>query len=131
MWVGLAASVVVVAYNNLVNRWPPFHSSAYIPINLAFAGGMAAVVTRATAYSWGDLFGRFHPADVVLPVILVVVFAFAIFALVTSRHAHHIADRRVAGMDGRALAFYVLVRIPMGTALAEEVMFRGVMFAAG
>lgn len=33
-------------------------------------------------------------------------------------------------MHGSALAFYVLVRIPLGTAVAEELLFRGVLFAA-
>jgi len=35
-----------------------------------------------------------------------------------------------AGLGGRRLAYQVLVRIPVGTALVEEVTFRGVLLAA-
>jgi hypothetical protein len=44
--------------------------------------------------------------------------------------AARLADRRVAGLCGRRLAYQVLVRIPLGTALVEEVAFRGVLLAA-
>jgi membrane protease YdiL (CAAX protease family) len=38
-------------------------------------------------------------------------------------------DDRVAGMDVGELAFVALVRVPVGTALLEEVAFRGVLLA--
>jgi hypothetical protein len=44
--------------------------------------------------------------------------------------AARLADRRVADLCGRRLAYQVLVRIPLGTALVEEVAFRGVLLAA-
>ncbi|WP_308123333.1 CPBP family intramembrane glutamic endopeptidase [Modestobacter marinus] len=41
-----------------------------------------------------------------------------------------LADARVAGLGGREIAHQVLVRIPLGTVLWEEVAFRGVLPAA-
>jgi hypothetical protein len=38
-----------------------------------------------------------------------------------------LTDARVAGLDGSAVAHQVLVRIPLGTVLWEEVAFRGVL----
>jgi uncharacterized protein len=38
-----------------------------------------------------------------------------------------LADERAAGLTGPALASYALLRIPLGTALPEEVVFRGVL----
>jgi len=38
-------------------------------------------------------------------------------------------DERVAGMGAGEVAFVVLVRVPVGTALLEEVAFRGVLLA--
>ena len=64
-----------------------------------------------------------------LPVGVLAVFALGAFALASSRHAHLIADARVEGMRGGRLAFYTLVRIPIGTAAVEETIFRGVMSA--
>jgi hypothetical protein len=40
------------------------------------------------------------------------------------------ADKRVSGLDGRAVACQTVVRIPIGTALWEEAAFRGVLQAA-
>ena len=41
-----------------------------------------------------------------------------------------ITDARVGGLDGGEVAYRVLVRIPLGTVLWEEVAFRGVLLAA-
>ncbi|HJX42544.1 MAG TPA: CPBP family intramembrane glutamic endopeptidase, partial [Geodermatophilus sp.] len=41
-----------------------------------------------------------------------------------------LADARVAGLDGGEIASRVLVGIPLGTVLWEEVAFRGVLLAA-
>lgn len=38
-------------------------------------------------------------------------------------------DQRVSGMDGGQLAFFALVRAPLGTAVFEEVAFRGILLA--
>src|SRR5262249_61545004 len=39
-------------------------------------------------------------------------------------------DKRIAGLDGRAVAYQAMVRIPVGTVLWEEIAFRGVLQAA-
>jgi len=41
-----------------------------------------------------------------------------------------LTDARIAGLDGGQIAYQVLVRIPVGTVLWEEVAFRGVLLAA-
>jgi membrane protease YdiL (CAAX protease family) len=41
-----------------------------------------------------------------------------------------LADERVARLDGRELAYHVLLRIPVGTVAWEEIAFRGVLAAA-
>ncbi len=38
-------------------------------------------------------------------------------------------DQRVSGMDGARIAFSALIRAPLGTAVFEEVAFRGVLLA--
>src|SRR5262249_3301438 len=39
-------------------------------------------------------------------------------------------DQRITSLDGRAAAYQALIRIPVGTAVWEEVAFRGVLQAA-
>lgn len=130
MWFALALSIVLVIYNNAINRWSAFQSAAYAPINLVFAGAIT-LVAALTLDLTSEQFGfRGDPADVAIAFGLVAMFAAGVLALALSRHGHRIADERVVSMHGGALAFYTLVRIPIGTAVTEEVLFRGVLFAA-
>jgi uncharacterized protein len=129
MWLALLVSIVVVAYNNLINRWPPFHGAAYVPVNLAFATVMTLVVSNPLDLSPTQLGFAADASDALFPLIVVGVVATGLFGIARSRHAHRIADRRVTGMERAELIWYVLVRIPLGTAVTEEVIFRGVLFA--
>jgi membrane protease YdiL (CAAX protease family) len=52
-----------------------------------------------------------------------------LFALASSdATAHLVADERAADLGASEIAFNMLVRIPLGTALAEELAFRGVLY---
>jgi membrane protease YdiL (CAAX protease family) len=128
MLFALSLSVVVVAYNNLINRWAHFHGSAYVPVNLLFGCGVAFAATTF-GVSLADLVGHSEAPDTLVPLIIVAIYAIGASTLARSRHAHRIADRRVAGLRGRPLAYQVLFRIPLGTAVVEEVIFRGAIFA--
>lgn len=55
--------------------------------------------------------------------------AIAAFVIAASRHARRIADRRVAHLKGRGIAYYLFLRIPLGTAVVEEDLFRRVLLA--
>jgi membrane protease YdiL (CAAX protease family) len=129
MWVAIALSLVIVVYNNAANRWRPFHGDAYVPANLAFAGAVALLATTTLDLSPAELGLRADISDALLPLGLLALFALGACGLALSRQGHRIADERVAGMRGGGLAWYVLVRIPIGTALVEELVFRGVLFA--
>jgi membrane protease YdiL (CAAX protease family) len=129
MWFAISMSLLIVAYNNVVNRWTPFHGSAYVPLNLTFTGAITLGAAATLPLSRADLGLEGDVEDVGLALAAVAVFGIGAFAVARSRHAHRIADKRVAGLRGPELAGYVLVRIPLGTAVAEEVIFRGVLFA--
>jgi uncharacterized protein len=130
MWFALVLSLVIVAYNNVVNGRAAFHGAAYVPLNLTMAGGVALVAAARLDLSRAELGLRGHLGDLGVPLVLVAVFAVCAFALASSRQGYRIVDRRVINLSSGALVFHVLVRIPLGTALAEEVLFRGVLFAA-
>jgi membrane protease YdiL (CAAX protease family) len=129
MWFALAVSIVVVAYNNLINRWPSFHGPAYVPVNLVFATLVTLMVTIPSGLSATKLGFAADASDALFPLIVVAVVATGLFGIALSRHAHRIVDRRVTGMERPELVWYVLVRIPLGTAVTEEVIFRGLLFA--
>ncbi|MGH2755721.1 MAG: CPBP family intramembrane glutamic endopeptidase [Actinomycetota bacterium] len=124
----LALSMIVVAYNNVVNRWEPFHGWAYVPLNLAVAGIVTAVAAATLDLSKAELGLEGDVTDLFIPIAFLAVFAVVVFAIASSRRARLIADRRVEGMHGRSFVYYVLVRIPLGTAAPEELVFRGVLY---
>ena len=129
MWFAFSLSLMIVAYNNVVNRWTPFHGAAYVPLNLAFTGVVTVVAATTLELSRAELGLELGNREAGVSFITVAVFGFVAFIIARSRHAHRIADRRVADLRGRELVYYLLVRIPLGTAVAEEVLFRGVLFA--
>lgn len=118
----LALSGLLVAYNNLINAWPPFHSWAYVPCNLVLTAGALALSGAHVAFGGapGAALGLALAAPVVLAFLLVS----------AGRHRRLLADERVAGLAGWRLAYHLALRIPLGTALAEEVLFRGVLVEA-
>ena len=129
MWLPLGLALFLVAYNNVINRWRPFHGWAYVPVNLTMATTATVVAIATEDLGREDLGLRADLSDLGMGLVVVAVFALGIFALVRSRHGYRIADARVRGMRGGTLAFYALVRIPIGTAVTEELLFRGVLFA--
>lgn len=131
----MARTLVTVAlalYNNLANLWPPFNGIAYVPANLAAAGALLAVAVTTLGLSADDV-GLTAPSAAALAGALAVGLVTTLPLLVaarTSRGARLLADARVRHLRGRALAYQALIRVPLGTALLEELAFRGVLYAA-
>lgn len=124
--VGLA----LVAYNNLLNRWPPFHGRLYVPLNLALTGAMLGL-GLAFGLSLDELgLGSGQGAGLLAGLSLGVLAAAPMFlALTTKRGPAAVADDRMADFTRGEVAYRALVRVPVGTALTEELAFRGVLFA--
>lgn len=119
----------LVAYNSLANRWKPFHGWAYVPANLTLAGVVVAIGV------WGfdldrDALGARWSSAWVGAVIGLGAAAAAWALLGIERGRSLLRDKRLAGIHGWRAAYQVLVRIPVGTALVEEVVFRGVLLGA-
>lgn len=122
----------LAAYNNVANLWPPFNRAAYVPANLLATAALLAVAAAALDLDAGDVgLADLSLEHVVLGLAIGATIAAPLLVLAsTGRGARLVADRRVSGLRGRGLAYQTLVRVPLGTALLEEVAFRGVLFAA-
>jgi uncharacterized protein len=130
--VAVGAGVALAGWNNLVHlpdamgRWP------YVPVNLAFAGGLVAA-GRWAGLGWSELgFDRRRAprsALVGLGVVGVVATGLAI-GLAVPELRSLLVDGRFADRSGADIAFHAGVRVPFGTAALEEVAFRGVFLAA-
>ena len=132
--VAFAAPLVLflATWNNVVITRLPGYPGSYVVANLAATGALVAVA-RAGRLSWADL-GLARQA---VPAGLR--WGGACFAVVACGYGAALVvpglrplldDARVTGLDGGQVAYQVLLRIPVGTVLWEEVAFRGVLLAA-
>lgn len=116
-----------LAYSYLVNRVVP--TAWYVPANLTAAAAFV-LGARALDATWADMglrrerLGRGARVGLAAAIPIVAVVALGVAIPGTRRY---FADERVTGIGAAATVFDVLVRIPIGTALCEEVIFRGAM----
>ena len=129
-----ALAGALVVYNNLANRWPPFNRAWFVPANLllctlvlwiAFSDGMLGLTAS-------DVWGPASPVGPgVLGLLLGVVIVAPLFLMARSRRwSRFVQDKRVEHLTRKGLLYQALLRIPIGTALLEEVAFRGILFGS-
>ena len=128
----LAVVVAVLAVHNVAgNLLAP--DWGYLPLNLA-VGGLLVVLVLRSGVSWRQIAG---PRSTMRRGVLVggalgLAAATAIWAGAAVEGMSDVfADDRVLGVGTVGLLYHTLIRIPLGTALFEEVAFRGVLPAAG
>lgn len=132
--VAFAAAVVLVlaGWNNVVVTRLPGYPGTYVACNIAAAGVLLAAA-KARRLSWEELgLGRRHALSGArwgAACLALVAVGYAT-ALAVPALRPLLADARAGGLDGGEVAYRVLVRIPLGTVLWEELAFRGVLLAA-
>lgn len=123
--------LVLTAWNNVLVTRLPGYPASYVPGNLTLAALLLGSA-RAAGLSWEELgLARRHvPAGWRWGAALLALVA-AGYVLVLSVPALRplLTDARVAGVDGGELAYRVLLGIPLGTVVLEELAFRGVLLA--
>ena len=123
----LAAAAALMAWNTVINRAVP--SPAYVPVNLA-AAGLSLASARSRRVPAADLgLGRDRVGRglrVGLAAAAPVAAAVALGAAVPATRRWFLDERGTTGGAGYAL-YHTLVRIPLGTAVAEEALFRGAL----
>jgi membrane protease YdiL (CAAX protease family) len=126
-----AACIVLAGYNNLAGA-QPWHRRWYPAVNALAAAVLLAAAT-ASGLTVDDLGLRRDrlPGGLRLgsAAAAPVVAAFGLAAL-TPATRPLLNDQRIADLERRQLAYQVLLRIPVGTVVWEEIAFRGVLQAA-
>lgn len=123
--------LVLAAWNNVLVTRLPGYPGSYVAGNVA-AAALLLVWAWAAGLSWEELgLARRRAAAGALwgTACLTLVAAAYLVTLVVPAGRPLLTDARMAGLDGGELAYRVLVRIPLGTVLWEEVAFRGVLLA--
>lgn len=124
----LAAVLAIGGYNLIQNLLVPVR--AYVPANLLASLGLVAIARRYGC-SWDDLGLKPSRARNGFQLGMAGVATSATAAVVASVHRttrKYLLDERAAGQSQTDVAYRVLIRLPLGTALFEEVAFRGVVY---
>jgi membrane protease YdiL (CAAX protease family) len=132
---GLATALVVAlaaAGNIATNRLAP--AALYVPTALVVAAAAVALAVRVGGCGVRDL--GLARADLssglrLGAVAMAVVAGLLAVGLALPATRELFADRRVDEHSVAALPYATLVRIPLGTALLEETLFRGVLLGLG
>ena len=122
----LVAGGLVLGYGAVAGRAP---EGARLPANLAAAAGLVTLARR-WGRSWPDLgLGpRDLPVGIAVGMATVPVIATVLGATAAVPPARDFfSDERVLEMSGWEAGRKLLVRVPLETALAEELLFRGVL----
>ncbi|RAY10812.1 CPBP family intramembrane metalloprotease [Actinomadura craniellae] len=125
----VVATVAVLALANVLNNH--LLPAAYVLTSLVTTGALL-VLLRSAGLGWEQAgLGRAavrRGLAWALPLIVAVAVCYLVCALLPATRDLFL-DRRVGDAGPGRLAFEVLVRIPVGTVLLEEVAFRGVLYA--
>ena len=126
----LACCAVLAGYNNVLGVHP-WHNRRYVRVNLCATGIVlaAAGLSGLTPADLGLGRGRWLPGRTGYRLAATVAAGWLLIAVVPAARPL-LGDKRITSLDGRAAAYQALIRIPVGTALWEEIAFRGVLQAA-
>jgi uncharacterized protein len=123
----IGAAAAVIGYGVLINRVVP--GELYVPVNLA-AGCAAVAAAHALGASWRDLgLARDRmTAGLKLGGLTLIPIAAAVgIGLALPWTREFFRDTTIVGASTAEAAYTVLLRIPFGTAMAEELIFRGAL----
>jgi len=127
----LASCVVLVAANLLGNLW--LSPALYLPGNAAVALLLLWLVAKAGAEP-DDLGLKPEKAAQGLKVgatVAALVVGVLLVGVAIPATRNFFEDERAADMSLGILAYHALLRIPLGTAVFEELAFRGVLYGLG
>lgn len=129
VWLAGGTVAVLALWNNVVQLHPAVGGAGYVPANLALAAALLVVGRLAgldlAAVGLGA--GRGRRAAMACAVVVAVVAVGLTLALAIPATRPLLADGRFAGRDAAAIVWHAFGRVPFGTALLEEVAFRGVL----
>lgn len=129
----VGTALFLAVYNNITNLVLPdrLWRRYYVLLNVGVAVGLTAVARLSLSWTELGLTAEALPAGLAVGAASLLGTAVVLNLVPRLRApARFFADQRVADLDRGELLRYVLVRIPLGTALLEELAFRGVLFGA-
>jgi membrane protease YdiL (CAAX protease family) len=126
----ITACAALAAYNNVIGN-QPWHHRRYVLVNLCATGAAlsAAAASGLTAADLGLRPDAWRPGRIAAWLAAGAAIGWLLVAAVPAARPV-LKDKRIASLYGRAMAYQVVMRIPIGTVLWEEIAFRGILQAA-
>jgi CAAX protease family protein len=121
-----------VAWNLAANLWLPW--ALYVPGALVLAATLVGVAVKAGGCLWSDLgLDRRHIRRGLAYGAVAVAAVTVVLALGAALPATRglFQDRRAEGVSTAVLLYVAFVRVPLGTVVLEETLFRGVLLGLG
>lgn len=123
----IALVLLILLYGTVLARLVPIKYHLYLNIGIS---AVAIIIGLAFGMNWANM-----GLDVahILPGFFVAVAASAVITIGTLLIAaipflrHYFLGENLAQASGKLIAFEAAIRIPFGTALVEEILFRGVL----
>ncbi len=134
-WEITVLSTALVLYNNLITTIPgAFHQRFYVPGNLGFLAFLllwAHFGLNLSGHEMGLTWTE-SGASAIWGVVVGITISGPLFLILVAPPSFRarFRDPRTAGFTRREAGYRGLVRIPLGTALFEEVAFRGILYGA-
>lgn len=128
---GFLAATALLTAMNLTGIWLP--GWAYLPVNLLTMLALLLIArrARATDATLGLRRDRLRHGLIIGALSALVIGAVIGAAALIPPTRGLFEDSRAAGIGATGLLYQVVLRIPIGTALFEEVAFRGVLLGLG
>ena len=123
----IGAAAAVLGYGAVINKVVP--SELYVPVNLA-AAGLAVAAAHALGTSWRDLGlarDRVKAGLKLGGITLIPIAAAVALGLAIPWTREFFRDTTILNASTPEAVYTLLVRIPFGTAMAEELIFRGAL----
>ncbi len=127
----IASCVVLLAANLVGNLW--LSPALYLPANAVAAVVLLWLVARAgvQAHDLGLSSQRAARGLTVGAAVAAVVVGILLIGAALPATRSFFEDQRAADMSLGILAYHALIRIPLGTAVFEELAFRGILYGLG
>ena len=136
MWVAVGLSITLLIYSNATSAFPDETRQRFLLwTNLALLAALLAWALRWARMTAADLGleRKRAPASALFGIVISVLAAIppvAFIALAPLFSGSGVEAPEITERSGAGMAYFLLFRQPVGTALFEEVAFRGVLYGA-
>lgn len=120
--------VLILLYGTVLARLVPVKFHLYLNIGISVVAITLGLAFGLNYTEMGVSLNHILPGFFVALTATLIIIAATLFISVVPPLRHYFLGGDLAHASGKLIAFEAAIRIPFGTALVEEILFRGVLF---